>query len=292
MGRPSIAVVGYLSLDLVEHAGAVPFRAPGGAALYASLGARAAGGDVSLYASIGEDYPEGLLRAIEAAGIDISGVERRSGPTRCTRMSYGADGRRASHHHGDEAWWERTRALAPPSSFLGKHPDARLFTPLPAPLLADYAERSRGRLRTADTSEAFARTERAALLAAVAKLDVFAPSREETRLLLPELDDDAAARDLARRGPAVVQKRGPDGAFVVLPRNGTEIRYDAPVVAVADPTGAGDAFAGALTVAAAQGLSWPDIMQAAFAVAARAVAAYGPAGLGLDWAAVEHAAGW
>jgi sugar/nucleoside kinase (ribokinase family) len=80
-------------------------------------------------------------------------------------------------------------------------------------------------------------------------LAVFAPSREETRILLPELDDDAAARALAALGPSVIQKRGADGVFVVDAGARAEWRLPALATMVVDPTGAGDASVGAIGAA-------------------------------------------
>jgi sugar/nucleoside kinase (ribokinase family) len=83
---------------------------------------------------------------------------------------------------------------------------------------------------------------------AIAKIaewcDVLLPSVGEAGLLL-DCDDDAACRAYAARGKLVVQKRGRSGARVFEADGSTR---DVPTIAVeeVDPTGAGDAFAGAL----------------------------------------------
>lgn len=128
----------------------------------------------------------------------------------------------------------------------------------------------------------FAEQEAEALLAIVPRLHVFAPSREETRLLLPGLDDDAAALALAQLGPHVLQKRGVEGAVAVEAGTGVLVRIAAPVVqCVCDPTGAGDATVGAL---AALMLKRPflEAAEMALAAGARAVSAVGPAAFGFD----------
>ena len=118
---PHVVVVGYLSIDTISTDGQTITDAPGGAALYAALGARAAGASVSVVACAGEDYPAGWLEQIEHLGLDISHVRRRPGLTRRARLINRADGGRVSAHHDEQAWWERSVALAPEQ---GTYPDA------------------------------------------------------------------------------------------------------------------------------------------------------------------------
>ena len=119
--------------------------------------------------------------------------------------------------------------------------------------------RARGARVVADTSEGFAAAEGPALLAALPRLDLFAPSREEVRRLLPGLDDEAAQRALDARCPQVVQKRGPDGMW--WSRAGSPIhREPSRAREIADSTGAGDAAAGALAAGLARGLPVPELL--------------------------------
>ncbi len=135
-----------------------------------------------------------------------------------------------------------------------------------------------------DTSEVFASRDRDALLALAGRIDLLAPSREETRLLLPGLDDDGALTALARRCPRVVQKRGADGLALLSAAHPTGLRVPAHPGPVVDPTGAGDAAVGALGAGLALGLDDAALLALASEVAARAVTGLGPTGLGLAWA--------
>lgn len=280
MGR--VAVLGYLSIDTIATPAGIHRDVPGGAALYAALGARAAGADVRLHACAGEDFAPHWLAALARCGVDVDGVEHRAGPTRRARLAHGDDGRRASPHHAEALWWERTTALAPtiPAAI---EADIVALAPMPMACLApalEAARRSAARA-VADTSEAFARREGDALLTRLGELAVFAPSREETRVLLPDLDDDEAAATLAARGCAVLQKRGAEGALAIA--GGTRTRLPAPATTPVDPTGAGDATVGALAGYMAAGIAFVDAARRALEVGARTVTQPGPGALGLAW---------
>ena len=285
-GRPRITVAGYLSLDTIVCPAGTFGDVPGGAALYAALGARAAGARVRLRAALCGDFPRAALDGLVSLGIDLDGLERAAGATRRGRLedrdaSPARATRRASPHHRDPEWWARTRALAPTPCRRGA--DVVVLTAMPVSCLRRHADaaRARGARVAADTSEGFAAAEGAALLAALPRLDLFAPSREEVRRLLPGLDDEAAQRALDARCPQVVQKRGPDGMW--WSRAGSPIhREPSRAREIADSTGAGDAAAGALGAGLARGLPVPELLREASVVAARAAGSVGPLGLGLE----------
>jgi len=283
-GKPTVWVVGYLSLDDIVVDGRLHREVPGGAALYAALGAAAGGAAVVLVAARGLDFPESVLEGLRRAGIDVSAVAPRDHPSRRARLDHGPDGRRDSAHYGQADWHAATEALVPPlPPPTAPPPAAAVLTAMPAAELGRQLDRAaaRGAAVVADTSEVFARRDRDALLALAERLALFAPSREETRLLLPGLDDEAALAALARRCPRVVQKRGADGLALVSAAHPTGLRVPAVAGPVVDPTGAGDACVGALGAGLARGLDDPALLALGREVASRAVAGLGPSGLGL-----------
>jgi sugar/nucleoside kinase (ribokinase family) len=280
-GPPHICVIGYLSIDTISLAGRTFGNVPGGAALYAALGARAAGATVSLVALAGEDYPQAWIDQMATCGIDVSRVGRAGGPTRRARLSHMARGERMSPHHDDDQWWDRTRALAPhmPGDI---DADGIALSPMPAAIAVQAARAARCPV-TADTSAAFVREDAEAILELLPHLACFAPSLEETRLLLPGTADSAALRDLAARGPDVVQKRGAAG-IAICARGQDSVRLvRAPATEEVDPTGAGDAAVGALAAGLASGLPLLRASQLAAGVGARAVSGRGPSALGFNW---------
>ena len=278
---PAIGVIGYLSLDEIVIGGASHAEVPGGAALYAALGARAAGARVLLAAARGSDFPEAVCEALEAMGVDLSAVVGVDHPARRARLVYGPDGRRESGHWRRTDWHAATRALTPPLPPLP--PAVVVLTAMPPEALARQIAwaREHGARAVVDTSEVFAAAEPARLLELVRQADLFAPSREETRVLLPGLDDDAALADLGRRCPRVVQKRGPEGLALVSRAHPAGLRQPARAAAVVDPTGAGDACVGALGAGLGRGLDDPALLALGIEIASRALAGVGPEGLGL-----------
>lgn len=279
-----VLVVGYLSVDTVCSPSGT-HQAPGGAALYAALGARWAGSPAAIAAAVGADYPSHWLEAMKACGIGCDAIQRRPGPTRRARLAHDASGARRSHHDG--AWWERTAALAPDLPSLAGV-GCVVACPMPAHQLRRVLDWAKGVPVVADTSEAFAARNPAALLDLLPRLHAFAPSREETRLLMPGLGDDEAALALASQGVSVMQKRGADGAVCVSPGQGL-VRLPAPTVPrIVDPTGAGDAVVGALAALLTR-LPFLEAARLALGAGALAVSGVGPAAFGMAGGPVEPA---
>ena len=283
MRTARILVVGYLSIDTLQAASAEPVEVPGGAALYAALGARQAGAHASIAAVVGEDYPQPWLHSLAQMGVDVSRVQRRAGSTRTTALRYGAGGHRDSPHYRDDVWWHRTRALAPALQGDLAQVDVLVACPMPIDSLAALLQLAAlaGVPVVADTSEAFVTEDPQRLLELVGELAAFAPSREETRLLWPQCDDDAAALALAGRGVHVLHKRGAQGAAAVPAHGSVPVHIPAPPAAVVDPTGAGDATVGALAAHIGGGAGFLDAAAAALATGALATTGIGPAALGL-----------
>jgi ribokinase len=280
MGR--VHVLGYLSIDRIVLDGRSVDGIPGGGALYAALAARGAGAEVALHACAGSDFRAAWIDGLAAQGIDVSGVVHVAVPTRRARLAYADAERRASAHHGEAAWWESTRALAPRLAVAPARGDVVAVPPVPADRLAAVCAQARaaGARVVADTSAAFARVDGAALLAALPGLAAFAPSLEETRILMPGGDDDAA-RLLSALGCPVLQKRGASGAVLAPDGVAPLLRLPAPAATVIDTTGAGDCVLGALAAALAAGVGLPGAAQSALAWGARCVGGLGPSALGL-----------
>ena len=271
-----VAVVGYLSLDDIVCPSGHFQDVPGGAAYYAAAGAAAAGARVFLVAQVGHDFPLEALEALEASGVALAGLVRAEGPSRRSLIQDPTGLARALPHHDEPAWWEATQRLAPP---LPRHTaPVRLFTAMPAAFLqAQLRAAPAGTTLVADTSPGYARREGPAILATLPLLSCFAPSREETRLLLPGVDDDTALEWLAQRVPLAIQKRGQDGA--ALRRSGLTLAEPALRAAAVDPTGAGDSLVGAAAAGLAHGLSDWDLLRSGTRVAARTIAGVGASSL-------------
>ncbi len=283
---PSVLVAGYLSLDRIDCPAGRFVDVPGGGALYAALGALAAGAAVHLAAKAGADFPDAALHGLHNCGIRLDGVERVRGPSRRAALIEPAGSGR-SRQQAASGWWERTRALAPP--ILDVDVDGCVLTPMPPELALAYARiyRAKAALLVADTSEAYAGAATDAVLMLAAQVDVFAPSRAEVALLVPDGNDEARHHGIAMHAPALVEKRGPEG-FWLTTRD--VLRRPIPSVAtsVTDATGAGDASVGAIAAGLARGLDVEAAVRRAAEIAALAVGGVGPMGLGLDLAVVAE----
>ena len=279
MNAATVLVSGYMSIDWIDTPESSIEGAPGGAALYASLSALNAGAKVRLTAALGDDWPERWLRQLAEIGVDTREVIRCSGPSRRARLSHLADGGRRSQH--EQSWWDRTAALAPPLSRDLKGVSVVAAGPMPADCLSNliHSARTAGVPIIADTSPPFAERERDALMRLIPQMAVFAPSLDESRLLVPGCGDDDAAVTLSNLGPMILQKRGSEGAVFVSP-GGPLTRLPAPKTHLVDPTGAGDATMGAFAAGIALGVSPTDAARDALVAGARAVSGRGPSAFG------------
>ncbi|MCU0984285.1 MAG: carbohydrate kinase family protein [Acetobacteraceae bacterium] len=269
-------VVGYLSMDRIVTETESYACVPGGAALYAALGARMAGAEVAMVAAAGEDWPEAWTAALSARGIDMGAVVRREGETRRARLVYTAGDARHSGHHAEAAWWERTAALAPPP-VQARRGDVVVAAPMPAARLARLIDEAGEARVVADTSEAFAQAEGEALRALLPRLAVFAPSTAEVAHLAG--GDTASLLALCA---TVVEKRGREGV-IVHRRGHAPVPVAAPAAVTVDATGAGDATVGALGGALAEGAEVREAARQAVLVGALCVSGAGPEALGLAW---------
>jgi sugar/nucleoside kinase (ribokinase family) len=241
-----------------------------------------AGAEVHLAARVGADFPPAVLRRLRERGIRLDRVERVRGPSRRASL-IDRCGAERSPQRATSAWWERTRALAPPLADIAV--DACVLTPMPPELARAYARGYRGKPAwvVADTSEAYAAAAPDDVLALAAEVDVFAPSRAEVALLVPAGNAAACHQGVAKHARVLVEKGGEQGFWLTTPE---VLRRPVPSVAtdVKDTTGAGDASVGAIAAGLARGLDVAAAVGRAAEIAARAVGGIGPTGLGLDLA--------
>src|SRR5215472_506591 len=108
--------------------------------------------------------------------------------------------------------------------------------------------------------------------------DVFVPNQAELGVLTGADRLESAVATAAQWGTPVVVKRGADGAMIVGPDGILLVTDGIATVEVADRTGAGDAFAGAMIAALARGAPLPDAVAAGNAAGSQAVARLGAVG--------------
>jgi sugar/nucleoside kinase (ribokinase family) len=278
-----ITVAGTVHLDDITTPHGRRPRQIGGSALYFALAA-APHAPVHLNAIVGDDVEAELRRTLSGLPVDLGGLAVSGGPTF-----------RWHAVHDFQRWVAETVAEEPgcePEWRPRLSPEAAsaevLFMGSMRPSLQrEILAQSSARLIGVDSMTCFTGPERDAVLDVVSGCDILFLNRFELSSLVPEADGwQAAALSLRGRGRlrALVVKGGPMGAALVTSSSTIVEMPTAPVDAVMDPTGAGDAVAGGflgLCAAAARGDDefFPEALEEGLSRAAAAIGTFGTDGL-------------
>lgn len=237
----SIVVVGSIALDTVITPYGRVENALGGAATYFSVAASYFT-PVQVVAVVGEDYTDEHAAVFTDRGVDTAGIERADGKT----FRWG----------GEYSWNLNQRdtlftELNVFESFSPKLPAT--YREAPYVFLANIAPElqlevldqvASPRLVAMDTMNFWIEGSLEALRRTLSRVDILVINDEEARELAGEYNLVHAASAIGDMGPqAVIIKRGEHGATAFL---GDEIFTvpGFPLTELADPTGAGDTFAG------------------------------------------------
>lgn len=237
----SLLVVGSIALDSVYTPFGETADAPGGSAVFFS----AAGSilhPVQVVGVVGSDYPLEALKALEARGVDLSGVEQAPGESFRWKAKYSYD--LASR----ETLETRLGVFA---NFRPKLPEpfrhARylfLGNIDPELQLGVLDQVTHPALVACDTMNYWIQSKRDLLFELLRHIDILMVNDSEARELSGDWNIYRSARWVLERGPRlVVIKQGEHGALLVE-RESTFKVPAYPLQEVFDPTGAGDAFAG------------------------------------------------
>jgi sugar/nucleoside kinase (ribokinase family) len=277
-----LTVAGTVHLDDITTPHGRRLGQIGGSALYFALAA-APHGPVHLNAIVGSDAEPELRRLLAGLSVELDGLSVSDRPTF-----------RWHAVHDFQRWVAETLAEEP-----GCDPEWRphlsaaaaraevLFLGSMRPFLQrEILAQSTARLIAMDSMTCFTGPDREAVLEVVRGCDVLFLNRVELCSLVPEASGwEAAAQTLQGQGRlrALVVKAGPLGAALVTATGIAEMRA-APVGAVIDPTGAGDAVAGGfLGLCAARRRDddgfFPVALEAGLRLAARTIESFGTAGL-------------
>lgn len=251
----SILVVGSVALDSVRTGRGSSVEALGGSAVYFSLAARLFSG-VQVVGVVGKDFPPDYREKLETRGIDLSGLEVRSGKTFRWVGRYGKDMNvaktLATHLNVFETFKPRLSAAQ-------KAADTVFLANIDPELQWDVLSQMREpKLVACDTMNYWISSKKAALKELLSRVNVFFVNEEEARNLTGQPNNFAAAKTLTEWGPSVIViKKGEHGALVMA--GGRLYAFPAyPVEEVKDPTGAGDTFAGGF-LGYLGGGDWSDV---------------------------------
>jgi len=257
----SLLVVGSIALDSVATPFGQTADAPGGSAVFFA----AAGcllHPVQVVGVIGSDYPLGVLKKLEARGVDLTGVEQVPGESFRWKAKYSYDlasretldtrlGVFAEFHPKIPAPFKQARYV-----FLGN------IDPVLQLGVLDQVDDPA--LVACDTMNYWITSKRDQLLELLRHIDILMVNDTEARELSSDWNIYRAARWILANGPKrVVIKQGEHGALLVDADSTFKVPAY-PLQEVFDPTGAGDAFAGGFMayLARCNDLSTPALRRA------------------------------
>jgi len=239
MGK--LLVVGSVAFDTVKTPFGEVEDVLGGSATYFSTAASFFTG-VDLIAVVGEDFPEQHIEFLKSRGIDISGLERRSGKTFRWKGEYSYQLNEAQTLDTQLNVLETFRPKIPDHY---RNPDLLFLGNIDPELQLDVLNQvQRPKLVACDTMNFWIDGKREALWKVLEKVDVLVINDGEARELGQDSNLVKVARETLARGPKhLIIKRGEYGVLMFNEKQ-TFGAPAFPLEIVKDPTGAGDTFAG------------------------------------------------
>ena len=258
----SLIVTGSIGIDTIETPTGSASDVLGGSAPYFAAAASYFT-DVRLVGAVGEDFPEQHLSTFKHFGVDLAGLERRSG-SKTFRWS----GKYHENMNERDTTAVELNVLAedlPPVPEQYKDSEiVFLANTHPAgqqALLEQFPDR---KLAIADTMDLWIENENAALKDLLRNLDGLVLNDQEAFQLTGKTNIVRAAEAVIEMGPKfTVIKKGEHGAFL-MHEDGMAALPAYAARDVVDPTGAGDSFAGGMLghLAATKDFSLPNLRRA------------------------------
>ncbi|MFQ5703120.1 MAG: PfkB family carbohydrate kinase [Gemmatimonadales bacterium] len=237
----SLLVVGSIALDSVQTPFGSNADALGGSAVFFSFAASLLH-EVQVVGVVGDDYPADALDQLRGRGVDLAGVEKKSGASFRWKGKYSYD------LQSRETLDTRLGVFAEfdpqiPDEF--KNAQMVFLGNIDPELQLSVLDQIREpRLVASDTMNYWIQGKREALLDLLQRIDVLMVNDSEARELSGDWNIYRAARWILNHGPKMaVIKQGVYGAVLVQPDRVFYVPAF-PLEEVFDPTGAGDAFAG------------------------------------------------
>lgn len=260
--QAAVIVGGTIAIDHVKTPEAEAADLLGGSAAYAALAASFFSRPVSLVGIIGHDFPKRHLEMLESRGVSLDGVERSESESFTWSGEYHANmNERTTHRVGLnvlENWQVKVPAASAAAQIVvlaNMSPDNQIEMLGQCGLGPANGGTPDSRFVVADTMDLWIEIANERLHEVLPHLDLFVLNEGEARELAGTSNLVLAGRILLEKGPRhVVVKLGEFGAML-FSAGGEIFRASAwPLEAVADPTGAGDTFVGAMAgYLAAQG---------------------------------------
>lgn len=237
----SILAVGSVALDTVRAPGGSIDEGLGGSATYFAFAASLFA-PVAVVAVVGDDFPEEAFQIFVERGVDCAGLERREGRTFRWCGRYEDDVNVAITEKTELGVFGEFRPVVPESC--RDHPYVALGNIDPLLQLAVLDQLNGPRFVAVDTMNYWIDRQRGDLDEVISRADVLVVNDAEAKMLGGEANLLRAMTRLLELGPRyVLAKKGEHGA-VLMARDFEFVLPAFPLREVADPTGAGDSFAG------------------------------------------------
>jgi sugar/nucleoside kinase (ribokinase family) len=269
----SLTVVGSIAFDAVQTPHGGRERMLGGAATHFSLAASFFD-EVRVVGPVGDDFGDAEYAVLHGRNVITDDIEQVAGGK--TFFWKGVYGQNMNSRETLETDLNVFEHFDPKLSQASMDCDV-LFLANIFPALQLNVRRQCGKARfvALDSMDLWVNIAREALVAAISEVDCVILNDSEVELFTGEREVVAGARKIMAHGPSsMVVKLGKYGAALVTADDSFWIPAF-PVDFVADPTGAGDSFAGGFVgcIAAHGGEATPDVLRLAMAYGT-AVASY------------------
>ena len=240
----SVLVSGSVALDSIHTSSAVHNELLGGSASYAALAA-GLNTPVQLCAIVGSDFPAEHRELLSSHGIDLENVEVVAGGKtfRWTGRYHDDMNHRETLNVSIDVLEHFKPALNPAAAAVKILLLANMSPDNQLDVLGQCTSRP---FVIADSMDLWINIARARLLELLTKVDLFVINEDEAKLFVESSNLIKAGHKLREMGPKyVVVKKGEHGAILFGPDQ-LFMTCAFPLHHVADPTGAGDTFAGGI----------------------------------------------
>ena len=240
-----LAIVGSLAFDAIETPAGKTDKIIGGASPYIALASSYFGVKPQIISVVGGDFPKEYFNLLSNKGIDTNGVEvRTNGKTMFWSGVYNKDMNQRTTLVTELNVFADFDPEVPESY---KNPDVLMLGNITPSIQQAVIQKigNRPKLIVMDTMNYWMNTTPDDLDATIRMVDVLTINDEEARQLSGEYSLVKAARKILGMGlQYLIIKKGDNGAMLFA-RDGQMFFAPAlPLENVADPTGAGDSFAG------------------------------------------------
>ncbi len=241
--------IGTIAIDTLQTPQGRANSVLGGSGPYAALAARLLSSDIDLIGIVGSDFPNEFALALETRGLSLRHVERREGRTFAWCAEYEDDmnkRRTLSTTEGVQEGWQ----VQVPAE-LRRHEIAVATNVRPHIQLAMLRQCEGALFSMSDFMQSWILRERDAVDEILKTVDLALMNDEEACAFARTDDSLAAGYALLEAGPRyAIVKHGSAGSTLFHRTAEGDVRLFRcpawPLVQPKDPTGAGDAFMGAL----------------------------------------------